>query len=191
MKNIVTTGLLCCLIAFCCTTAGCLGYFDFTGSSIELISSSSDSSIYLFEGEVVRVADGDTITIELADKSTERVRMLGIDTPEMDASKNSAREYGTLSRDHLAKWAEKGKEFTTEQLLHNIVIISHDPVAGERDQYDRVLGYVTLNDGTDFNLLLIEEGYARVYTAETFDRKQDYINALKTAQEYEIGMWKE
>ena len=177
--------------AACVATAGCLDYFVFDEASVELISETTSSAIYLFEGEVVRVVDGDTITVKLPDQSTERVRLLGIDTPEMDASQNGAREYGTLGRDHLAEWAQKAKDFTTELLLHDTVIVSYDPAAGERDQYDRVLGYVTLDDGTDFNLLLIEEGYARVYTAETFERKQKYRTALTIAQEYEFGMWKE
>ena len=188
MKKIVLYLLLCFTVVSCITTAGCLGYFDFYDSSLELFS--SDSSVFLFEGEVIRVADGDTITIALLDKTTERIRLLGIDTPEMDPSSNRQREYGSLSRDHLGKWAQKAKDFTTEQLLHEMVTVSYDPAAGKRDQYDRVLGYVTLADGRDFNLMLIEEGYARVYVAESFDRKQDYINALRIAQDYEIGMWK-
>jgi micrococcal nuclease len=191
MKKIGIYALVCLAFVASVSTAGCLGYFWFDEASVELISEESSSAIYLFEGEVVRVVDGDTISVELADQSAERVRLIGIDTPEMDPSKNSRGEYGTLSQDHLAEWAQKAKSFTTERLLHDTVMISYDLAAGERDQYDRVLGYVTLNDGTDFNLLLIEEGYARVYTAETFERKEDYMNALATAQEYEIGMWKE
>jgi len=189
MKKRVLHLFLCLTLVSFITTAGCLGYFNFYESPFELFD--SDSSVFLFEGEVIRVIDGDTIIIELSDNKRERVRLLGIDTPEMDASKNRPREYGSLSRDHLAKWAEKAQDFTSEQLLHDMVTVSYDPEAGKRDQYDRVLGYVTLNDGRDFNLMLIEEGYARVYVAETFDRKPEYINALKIAQEYDIGMWKE
>lgn len=189
MKQIILYLSLCLVLVACITTAGCFDYFDFHEGSLELLS--SDSSVFLFEGEVVRVVDGDTIVVKLSDKKTERVRLIGIDTPEMDASQNGPREYGSLSQDHLAEWAQKAKAFTAEQLLHDTVTISYDPVAGERDRYDRVLGYVTLSDGRDFNLVLIKEGYARVYTAETFDRKRDYIDALKMAQEYAIGMWKE
>ncbi|MDR2856021.1 MAG: thermonuclease family protein [Methanomicrobiales archaeon] len=188
MNKIVLYLLLCLALVSCITTAGCLGYFDFHESSVELLS--SDSSVFLFEGKVTHVGDGDTITVELSDKTRERIRLIGIDTPEMDASQNSAREYGSLSQDHLAEWAKKAKDFTTEQLLYDTVTISYDPAAGERDRYDRVLGYVT-SDGRDFNQVLIEEGYARVYIAETFDRKQDYIDALETAQKYKIGMWNE
>jgi len=191
MKKIGIDVIACLALVACIATAGCLDYFLFDESSVELISETTSSAIYLFEGEVVRVVDGDTIMVKLPDQSTERIRLLGIDTPEMDASKNGAREYGTLSRDHLAEWAQNAKDFTTEFLLHDTVIISYDPAAGKRDRYDRVLGYVTLDDGTDFNLLLIEEGYARVYTAETFERKQEYMTAFTIAQEYEIGMWKE
>jgi micrococcal nuclease len=187
MKKIVQYLSLCLVLVACITTAGCLDYLDFQEDSLKLLS--SDSSVFLFEGKVVRVADGDTITVELSDKTRERIRLIGIDTPEMDASKNAPREYGSLSQDHLAEWAQKAKDFTSEQLLYDTVTISYDPMAGKRDQYDRVLGYVTLSDGRDFNLMLIEEGYARVYTKETFDRKQDYIDALKIAQKYEIGMW--
>lgn len=189
MNKIISYILLCFTLASCMTTAGCLGYFNFDEGSLKSLF--SDSSVFLFEGKVIRVVDGDTITIELSDKKIERIRLLGIDTPEMDASKNKPREYGSLSRDHLTEWAQKAKDFTTEQLLYDTVAISYDPEAGKRDQYDRVLGYVTLNDGRDFNLMLIKEGYARVYTAETFGRKQDYIDALKVTQMYEIGMWKE
>ena len=189
MKKRVLYLLSCLVLVSCITTAGCLSYFTFDENSFH--STSSDSSIFFFEGEVIRVIDGDTIMVELSDKKTERVRLIGVDTPEMDASKNGAREYGSLSRSHLAEWAQKGKDFTTDRLLHDTVTVSYDPAAGKRDQYDRVLGYVTLEDGTDFNYLLVEEGYARVYTAETFDRKDEYIDAGRMAKEYEIGMWKE
>jgi len=191
MKKISTYALVCLVLVASVANAGCLGYFLFDEVSVELISEISSSAIYLFEGEVVRVVDGDTIMVQLPDQSTKRVRLLGIDTPEIDPSQNNIREYGTLSRDHLAEWAQKAKDFTTERLLHDTVMISYDLVAGERDRYDRVLGYVTLEDGTDFNLLLIEKGYARVYTAETFERKENYMKALMIAQKYEIGMWKE
>ena len=190
MKKIGIYALVCLAFVASVATAGCLGYFLFDEASVEFVSETSSSAIYLFEGEVVRVVDGDTIVVQLADQREIRVRLIGIDTPELDPSKNNAREYGTLSRDHLTEWAQKAKDFTTERLLHTTVRISYDEAAGERDQYDRVLGYVTLDDWTDFNLLLIEKGYARVYTAETFERKEDYMNALRIAQKYEIGMWK-
>jgi micrococcal nuclease len=172
----------------CIATVGCLDYFIFNEGSITEIS---DTSVYLFEGTVVRVVDGDTITLQLPNKKTERIRLIGIDTPEMDASKTNPNEFNSLNRAHLATWAQKAKEFTTDKLLHEIVVISYDREAGMRDQYDRILGYVTLDDGTDFNLVLLEKGYARVYTKETFDRKEEYKNVLQRAQKDGTGMWKE
>ena len=193
MKKIIRCIFLCLALVSCISAAGCLDYFVFDEGSVtkQPTHDTSDTSVYLFEGTVIHVADGDTITVQLPNKKTERIRLLGIDTPEMDASKNGPNEYGSLSRAHLAIWAQKAKEFTTDKLLHETVVISYDKKAGERDQYDRVLGYVTLDDGTDFNRVLLEKGYARVYTKETFDRKQEYKNALQKAQNDEIGMWKE
>jgi len=60
---------------------------------------------------VVDVVDGDTIDVRLPDGNIERVRMLGVDTPETAAEKNKPGEYDDISDlSYLAMWGGGSKE---------------------------------------------------------------------------------
>lgn len=105
------------------------------------------SSAQMTKVKVTRVVDGDTIEVTLADGSKERVRMIGIDTPESvhpDGDKNNA--------DVVV-----ASDYTKEQLLNKTVYLEFD--VGEKDQYGRLLAYVYIND-IMFNAKLAAEGYA-------------------------------
>ena len=100
--------------------------------------------------KVTRVVDGDTIIVDL-NGVEERVRLIGIDTPESvhpDASRN-------LPEGKVAS------EFTKSRLEGKEVKLEFD--VQERDQYGRLLAYVYI-DGVMFNKTLLSEGYARIAT---------------------------
>jgi len=100
--------------------------------------------------KVVRVVDGDTIIVDL-NGAEERVRLIGIDTPESvhpDKEKNV--EYGQIA-----------SAFTKDMLEGKQVHLEFD--VQERDQYGRLLAYVYLN-GEMFNKILLEQGHATVVT---------------------------
>ncbi|GAA5818377.1 MAG: thermonuclease [Methanobrevibacter sp. CfCl-M3] len=102
-----------------------------------------------FTGECTYVVDGDTVDVE----GIGRIRFVGVDTPEKG-------ENGY----------EEAKNFTKNSLLHKIVVLDIDNLAwkgkyGEgKDKYNRTLAKILINDmKTDFNQLLVDKGYARVY----------------------------
>lgn len=126
------------------------------------------------DGRCFSVYDGDTITVKL-DKSPQKltkVRLIGVDTPELVAG-----EFG-----------DKVAGLTRLMLLGQKVKLVYDQ---ERyDKYGRLLAYVYLEDGTFVNARLVEKGYARVMTippntahAEEFEALQD--EALKER----CGIW--
>ena len=65
--------------------------------------------------------------------------------------------------DCLRDWGDHATKFATQLLDGRAVTLQRDPLTGERDFYGRLLAYIHLN-GEDFNVPLLELGYARVYT---------------------------
>lgn len=125
---------------------------------------------------VVRVVDGDTIILDM-DGTEERVRLIGIDTPESvhpDASRNVP--YGKIA-----------SAFTKEQLEGKTVTVEYD--VQERDKYGRILAYVYL-DGKMFNETLLEEGHAKVATyPPNVKYVEDFTALQEQAREEKKGVW--
>ena len=62
---------------------------------------------------------------------------------------------------YLAEWGWKAKDFAYKMLYNKTVYIEFDKTAG--GLLRRYLAYVYLENGTDFNALLVKNGLARVY----------------------------
>lgn len=126
--------------------------------------------------DVVRVVDGDTIIIDL-DGDEERVRLIGIDTPESvhpDEERN-------------VPYGETASDFTKSMLEGKTVGIEFD--AQERDQYGRLLAYVYL-DGVMFNKTLLQEGHAKVTTyPPNVKYVEDFTNLQERARAEGKGLW--
>lgn len=127
---------------------------------------------------VDRVVDGDTIVADI-NGTRERVRLLGIDTPESVAETRPDQCYGVEASDYLKALLPKGTEIT----------LIRDKEA--RDQYDRLLAYVIRSDDQLFvNLDLLQQGYAGVLIYSP----NDYYEALFTEAENaaisgDVGLW--
>ncbi|UWG96088.1 thermonuclease family protein [Dehalobacter sp. DCM] len=125
---------------------------------------------------VVRVVDGDTIILDINGKN-ERVRLIGIDTPESvhpDQDKNVP--YGKIAAD-----------YTKSLLAGRSVQIERD--VEERDRYGRLLAYVYL-DGEMVNKTLLAEGHASVDTYPPNVKYVDEFIALqKQAREAGKGFY--
>jgi micrococcal nuclease len=100
--------------------------------------------------EVQRVIDGDTFVATVAGRS-ERVRVIGVDTPETVAPDRPVEPYG-----------KQASAFAERYLAGATVRLAGD--AEPRDRYGRMLAYVWLADGTFWNALLAAEGYAQQLT---------------------------
>jgi len=122
---------------------------------------------------VARVIDGDTI--ELADG--ERVRYLGMDTPETVNPKKPVQCYGpeASARNH-------------ELLDGQAVRLVRD--VEDTDMYGRLLRYVYLPDGTFVNMVLVADGYARVYTwPPNIAHTREFQAAQAQAKAAGRGLW--
>lgn len=97
---------------------------------------------------VVRVVDGDTVVVGLGPVE-ERVRLIGIDTPESVARDRPNECFGAEASHHLARLLPPG---TT-------VVLSRD--VEPRDVYDRLLAYVQrASDGLFVNAAQVGDGFA-------------------------------
>jgi endonuclease YncB( thermonuclease family) len=100
--------------------------------------------------KVQRVSDGDTFVASVRGRR-ERVRVIGVDTPESVAPNRPDEPYG----EEASKFAELHLDGETVRLAGD---------AEPRDRYGRMLAYVWLDDGTFWNALLVAEGYAQQLT---------------------------
>ncbi len=144
----------------------------FTGGYTDEEGAPRQSGAY----SIVRVVDGDTIIIDM-DGVNERVRLIGIDTPESvhpDAERNV--EYGKIAA-----------EFTKDHLEGKEVTLEYD--VQERDRYGRILAYVYL-DGEMFNKILVAEGHAKVATyPPNVKYTEDFVALQEQAREEGKGLW--
>ncbi len=69
------------------------------------------------------------------------------------------------------------------------VYVEFDEVSGFRGYYGRLLAYVYLENGIDFNEMLIKMGYARVYTEGRCMKEEEYLNSQNEAMNRKIGLW--
>lgn len=122
-----------------------------------------------FDGKVVGISDGDTITILTDGKQQVKVRLYGVDCPE------SKQAFGTRAR-----------QFTSEQVFGKLISVEVMDI----DRYGRTVGIVSAPDGTTLNHELLENGMAWLYTAYC---KAPVCGKWKqvefSARQAKIGLW--
>ena len=136
---------------------------------------------------VKRAVDGDTLLLA----SGERVRLIGIDTPEMHESNKLDRDSQRSREDKAAIKAmgKKAYEFTKALVEGKSVSLEFD--VERYDKYKRLLAYVYLKDGTFVNAKIVEEGYASLMTYPPNVRYADlFLKLYRQARENKRGLWK-
>jgi len=129
-----------------------------------------------FTARVVRVVDGDTIIVDYQG-STERVRYIGVDTPE-SVKPNTPVQCYAKAASHLNESLVAG---------HSVTLT---PGAEPRDRYGRLLAYVTTDSGTDVNAALLIAGAARTMTISPNTEKATEYAALEAkARNKQAGLW--
>ena len=105
---------------------------------------------------VTRAVDGDTLVLE----NGERVRLIGIDTPELHESAKLDRDARSTGQDPSAiqQLGRQAYEFTKNLVEGKRVSLEFD--AERFDRYKRLLAYVYLKDGTFVNAEIVKQGYA-------------------------------
>lgn len=144
-------------------------------SSTEEDSSETAAQRELYD--VVKVIDGDTITIKL-DGQNETIRLIGLDTPETNDPRTGVQCFG--------------KEATAKlkSVIGKRVAIEKDAGEGERDKYDRLLAYVYSEEGLLLNKYLIEQGYAYEYTYDDpYKYRKEFKAAQVDAKAKQRGLW--
>lgn len=158
--------VLCCLFLFLPTA---LGFADST----------------LF-GRVSFVYDGDTIEVDRVG----RVRLLGIDAPESEASERDVyyQRRFRVQPPRLRATARQARALVTRYAHNQLVRLEFD--REKKDRYGRSLAYVYLPDGRLLNLVLLEEGLATVFRRADFRLKKQFFATERQARRQQRGLWR-
>ncbi|MCW2833715.1 MAG: hypothetical protein JWN68_1668 [Nocardioides sp.] len=146
-------------------------------SGTEPEGSGSSGPVRRHWGNVVRVTDGDTLSVRIAGVGVRSVRILGIDTPEVYGGAECG---GDTASAHMARLAPVGSR----------VRLQSDPTQADRDRYGRWLRYVSRN-ARDVGRAQITGGFARtyVYRNDPFFRTRSYQRAERAARRQQRGSW--
>jgi micrococcal nuclease len=112
---------------------------------------------------VAEVHDGDTISIILGNGRREKVRLTGIDTPELGQH----------------PWGQKAKQHLEDLIMLSDKTVSCEYDIEKRDKYGRLLCYIWTSQGTMLNLRMVQDGFAMLYT---FPPNVRYVTELQKAQ---------
>lgn len=123
------------------------------------------------QGEVIKVYDGDTITL-YANHTKYKIRLYGIDAPELNQS------FGKRSQENLQKMCNIGNQAIVE--IKN------------RDKYNRIVGIVSC-DSINANKKQLQDGFAWAYTEyiPNIQEEFEYVILEKQARDLKIGLWSE
>ncbi|MCT4617163.1 MAG: thermonuclease family protein [Candidatus Gracilibacteria bacterium] len=143
----------------------------------------------LIEVKLLRIVDGDTIEVLYRGRK-EKIRMIGIDTPEKHKSKKSNRLvecFGVEASAHLGKLLAGKNIFLEPERTKGRLKLGEQ---FSRGKYWRILAYVWAN-GENINLKMIRDGYAYEYTykGNEYKYQQIFKDAQKYARENDKGLW--
>lgn len=125
----------------------------------------------------MRAVDGDTLIVRLASGERERIRVIGVDTPEDVAPGRP-----------VQCWSRRAAAFTKAALEGRSVTLV---LGREReDRYGRTLAYVRRADGFDLEVELLRGGFARTLTiAPNDERAAQYAMLEQAARRTGAGLW--
>jgi endonuclease YncB( thermonuclease family) len=134
------------------------------------------------EVRVTNIVDGDTLDVglydPLNDKSTTRIRLWGVDTPETVKPNTPPQHFGPEATSATRRWC-KGKTVTLR-------LVKGDT----RGKYKRLLAYVVLPNGQTLNDRLVAEGYAYADPRYDHPRREEYRRLQARAVRDGRGLWK-
>ncbi|MCL6481024.1 MAG: thermonuclease family protein [Firmicutes bacterium] len=123
---------------------------------------------------VLRVVDGDTLILD----GEERVRLIGVDTPESVDPRRPVEAFG-----------KEAAAFTRRLAEGRRVRLAYDEQ--RIDRYGRTLAYVYLEGGTFLNAEIIRQGYGHAYTRLPFAYAEQFLQYEREAREARRGLWAE
>jgi micrococcal nuclease len=127
--------------------------------------------------QVVEFADGDTISVDM-NGQTERVRMIGVDTPETHDPRKAVECFG-----------QAASEFTRKLIGSGPVRLEADSLSTNRDRYDRLLRHVYTADNKLVSAEIIKQGYGFAYLSFPFSKLDEFRQYEKEAEAAGRGLW--
>ena len=143
-------------------------------------SSSSEPLPDGANGRVVKVIDGDTVDVSM-DGRTERIRLIGVDTPETKKPNTPVQCFGPEASEHIESLLPVGTP----------VLVQRDIEA--RDPFGRLLGYIyRTSDNLFVNQDLIVNGFARPLSiAPNTAFASEFARLAQAARSTKTGLWGE
>ena len=135
-------------------------------------------SSFALDVRILDVHDGDTLTaVGVADSQKYKIRLMGVDTPEVDFFQHNQGEGAIQARDALREMLPKG----------TVVKISDD---SDVDKHGRVLGRI-LKHSLDINEEMLRRGWGFIYFIAPFDKRilNEYSDASQEAAESGRGLF--
>lgn len=128
---------------------------------------------------VKKVVDGDTVEVNYYGQ-TIKVRLIGIDTPEVVDPRKPVQCFGREASARAHRLLDGQR-----------VRLEFDPLVGETDKYGRKLAYVFMQNGDNYALRMIQDGYGQEYTyqSQTYRYQADFKRAQDDAQAGARGLW--
>jgi endonuclease YncB( thermonuclease family) len=143
-------------------------------------------------GTINRVVDGDTLEVNF-DGAMERIRLIGIDTPEKRPSKRASLQ-SERSHRSLAAIMELGEQASRamQEIARPGLAVTVEYDAQPRDKYNRLLGYVFTSDGLMVNEEIVKRGYAQLLTIPpNVKYVSRFQRALQESRDARRGLWAE
>ena len=141
-------------------------------------ASPAQTSPALVYFSVAKVVDGDIIDV-LIDGQKARIRLIGLDTPEVVDPRKPVQCFG-----------HEASKRMTELVSGKKVRLERDPTQANRDKYGRLLRYVFLPDGTNVAEKMIREGYGHEYTYQLpYKYQKQFREAERYARDHALGLW--
>ena len=154
----ITVAILTVVALFC----GC------TAKSSSEAQKAEYRSVY-----VERVPDGDTVEANIQG-TVERIRLIGIDAPELDQR----------------PWGKRSKKFLQDLVAASGWQLGIEYDVEKRDKHDRILAYLWARDGKMINEEIVKNGYAVLFTFPPNVKYADRLIAAQIiARENKIGIW--
>jgi len=135
--------------------------------------------MYKYKAYVESIYDGDTAYFTPGFLGEDRVRFIGIDTPEIKDPDKPIQRFG-LEASHETKNILSGSE--------RVCLIT-DSEGDAYDVYDRKLAYIFTEEGLDVNVALLKGGFAKGYLYFPFSRKEEFRVYHEEAKEAGVGLW--
>jgi micrococcal nuclease len=128
-------------------------------------------------GLVTAVYDGDTIKVRFKNGQERKVRLIGVDASEIEASREEAKFR-----------AQMAKRFAFFYLYRKTIKLSYDWEI--EDKYGRLLAYIWTEKQGLFNKFILSEGFAAAFLKFPFKYRDEFIEAEKEARKLGKGLWK-